>query len=143
MTSQQDTELEKLITEHFYQPHADSDHETCASLYLINPDDNKKVYVYNASPEQKDAYIKQACDCGVEDAVNAAIQALTSWKDKEVTKTDVRTLETVCMLLNGDDNQLEVVRNYARNKLKMYNERKKSLQSQGGKMVQIKESKGE
>ena len=72
-----------------------------------------------------------------------AIQALTSWKDKEVTKTDVRTLETVCMLLNGDDNQLEVVRNYARNKLKMYNERKKSLQSQGGKMVQIKERKGE
>lgn len=44
----------------------------------------------------------------------------------ELENADRRTLETIAALLNGDHNQVEVVRGYIHNKLKMYEDNRKA-----------------
>lgn len=52
-----------------------------------------------------------------------AKQALTTLIAQREQAADRKTLETVATLLNGDSNQLEVVKNYVWNKLKMYTQK--------------------
>jgi hypothetical protein len=50
----------------------------------------------------------------------AAMDEIVNLVTAEVERADQKSLETIASLLNGDDNQVEVVQGYIRNKLLMY-----------------------
>ena len=94
--------------------------------YLVEPykwSDEELLNEYEATKEMK-ALLQEAMRREIEELEDlvAVKTAVIRNLDERQAAIDRRTLETIASLLNGDDNQVEVVKNYVRNKLKVVNQ---------------------